>query len=388
MPRDILHLAIPAFPIAVARVVDPALRGRPVAVAPGHSERALLQAVSSEARAEGVAEGMAAWQARRLCPALWLLSPDPALAARAAGAVAELAADYSPVWEPSAPGRLYLDLTGSTRLLGPGRDAAARLEREIQGRLRLSGSVGVAGNKLVARVAAGFLEQPGVLDVLRGSEETFIGPLPVSCLPGVGAAREALLLRDLNLRRVAEVAALGLPQLRLAFGPFAPVLQQRARGVDPTPVQPPRRLPELREETFLEQAENDDPLLLARLAELAERCGFRLRLQGRGARRLALAVHFADGLSETATLRLPVAENLDHRLLAGAFQLFRQACRRRVRVKGLSLRCLQLAGADGQLDLFALPRDEDPRRQALQEALDGLRERHGMDAVRRGITLG
>ncbi len=81
MPRDILHLKIPAFAVAVARVADPALRGRPVAVAPGHSERALLQCVSAEAAAEGVFAGMPLFRARRLCPALILLSPDPELLA-------------------------------------------------------------------------------------------------------------------------------------------------------------------------------------------------------------------------------------------------------------------------------------------------------------------
>jgi DNA polymerase-4 len=240
MDRDILHLAIPAFPIALARVADPSLQQRPVAVAPGHSERALVQCASSEALAEGVHAGMALYQARRLCPALTILPSDPAGMARGMGELTAIVADFTPVWEPAAPGRLFLDLTGSQRLFGPGRDAAARLEREVVRRLRLHGSVGVAANKLVSRIAAGFLRRPGVCDVLRGSEGSFIAPLPVTVLPGVGKVRQTQLLRELNLRRVGEMAALSVGQLRLAFGPFAPLLQQRAQGIDPSPVHPPK----------------------------------------------------------------------------------------------------------------------------------------------------
>jgi DNA polymerase-4 len=383
--RDILHLYIPAFPLAVARVADPGLRDRPLAVAPGNSERALLQCVSAEARAEGVREGMPVFRARRFCPSLQLLLPDPESTARAARELVETAATYTPLWEPATPGRLYLDLTGSGRLMGPGRDAAARMEKEIAGRLRLQGTVGVAGNKLVARIASGYLDKPGVCDVLRGSEESFIGPLPVTVLPGVGGAR-AELLEELNLRRVAEVAALAVAQLRLACGPFASLLHQRARGLDPSPVQPPRRKPEVAEDTFLPQEENDDALLLAELCRLAEGCGLRLRRLGKGARKLLLTVRFADGVTEQGSTLFLRPENRDLPLMAAAEELFYRVCRRRLRVRSLRLGAGRLEGEDRQLDLFALP-PESLHREPLQEALDRLRERYGMGAVRWGKCI-
>lgn len=382
--RSILHLHIADFPIAVARVADPSLRGRAVAVAPGDSERALLQAASAEARADGVREGMPVWRARRLCPPLRLLPPDPALVDRAAAAVRETVAAYTPLWEPAAPGHLYLDLTGSARLLGPGRDVAARLDREIGQRLRLRGTVGVAGNKLVSRIAAGYLETPGVCDILRGSEAVFIAPLSIRVLPGVGAAREAL-FADLNLRRVGEVAALTAAQLRLPFGAFAPLLRQRALGIDPSPVRPPRQAPGIAEETFLPRAENDDELLLAELGRLAEGCGFRLRQQGKAARALLLAVDYEDGVSTERSCTFPFGEERDHALLAAASALFARACDRRVRVKRLRLACTRLAPALRQLDLFATPDAESERRERLQNTLDGLRGRYGMEIVRRAI---
>ncbi|BCR03044.1 hypothetical protein DESUT3_01130 [Desulfuromonas versatilis] len=388
MNRDILHFTIPDFPIAVARVIDATLRERPLAVVPGNSGRALLQSVSAEARAEGVREGMPVYRAQRCCPGLRLLTPDPARVGRAMQALVELTRGYTPLWEPEQGGQLYLDLTGCGRLFGPGRDVAARLEKEVAARLRLHGAVGVAGNKLVSRIASHYLRRPGVCDVLRGSERSFIGPLAVSVLPGIGATREELLLLELNLRRVEELAALSLPQLRLVFGAFAPLARQRAQGVDPSPVQPPRRRPEVAEETFLAEEENDDAVLLAELCRLVEGCGLRLRQLGRGARQLVFSLHYADGVNERRTAALAAPENQDLALLAAAEGLFFQACQRRVRVKGMKLVCRQLSEASAQLELFGCGgAAASAQDEALQRALDALRERHGMGVVRRGRSL-
>jgi DNA polymerase IV len=385
--RDILHLSVPSFPIALARIADASLRQRPVAVAPANSERALLQCVSAEARSEGVHEGMPLYQARRLCSALTVLPPDPAGIARAMQDLTGICADFSPVWEPAAPGRLYLDMSGSRRLMGPGRDAALRLEREIGKRLRLCGGVGVAGNKLVSRIAASYLRKPGVCDVLRGSERGFIAPLPVSILPGVGKNREGQLLRDLNLRRVGEIAELPVGQLRLAFGPFAPLLHQRAQGIDPSPVQPPRRAPEITEESFLAREENDDTVLAAELCRLAEGCGLHLRRLGQGALRLTLAVTYADGVAEQRSTDLPSPISHDLPLFAAAEALFQKACARRVRLRGMRLLCSRLTAEARQLDLFSVP-SVSAEQQALQGALDRLRDRHGRDAIQWGRAFG
>lgn len=382
-----MHLSIPAFPVALARVADPLLRERPVAVVPGHSDRALLQSVSREARSDGVSEGMSVYRARRLCPALILLPPDPELIARGTRSLLEITGNYSPVSEPASQGRLFLDMTGCRRLFGPARDLAARLDKELAARLRLQGTIGVAGNKLVSRIASGYLDNPGVCDVLRGSERSFIAPLPVTVLPGVGHSRKAVLMQDLNLQRVEEVADLSIAQLRLAFGPFAPLLLQRASGFDPSPVQPPKRIPEVSEESFLDEEANDDQLLLAELCRLVEGCGLRLRRAGKSAGRMALTVNYADGVAEQRVSTLPAAVNHDLLIFEVAEELFRKACQRRVRVKGLKLVCSRFAIENRQMDLFNEQEALPLRQDALQGALDRLREKHGMDSVRWGRTF-
>lgn len=386
MSRDILHLAVPDFDVALARAADPALNGRPVAVAAGVSDRALLRCVSMEARGDGVRTGMSVHLARKCCPALRLLPPQPELALRAARVFAELADRCSPLWEPAADGRLFLDLTGSRRLLGSPLDVATRLERAIADRLRLPATCGVAGNKLIARVASGYLDRPGVCDVLRGSESRFIGPLPVTVLPGIGTLRAERLLADLNLQRVEQIAALSVIQLEPVCGSFAASLHRRALGIDPSPVRPPRRSADVVEEALLEQAANDEATVRATLGRMAETCGRQLRTLQRGAIRLRLTVRYVDGLSEEKTRCEPRPLFLDLDLMNAADTLLCNAWKRRVRLRSLRLACDRLAPMSQQLNLFAEPQWQ-VNNASLQQSLDELRDRCGEGTVRWGRNL-
>jgi DNA polymerase-4 len=281
---------------------------------------------------------------------------------------------------------MYLDITGSARLFGPGRDAALKLERDLDKRLSLAGSVGVAGNKLVSKIAAGYLHKPGICDVLRGSESQFIAPLPVTVIPGIGEARQRILLADLNLSLVGQVASLTLPQLTLPFGPFAPLFFHRARGIDPSPVLPPRRMPEVSCESLLDGEGNDDPVLLGELYRLVEECGLRLRTTGKAAARLTLTITHSDGLSRRRTVSVKDPVDKDARIFTLVEELFYQASERRVGIKWMNLVCDGLCSPRGQLDMFMDPAASDGK-DSLQEALDAVRGRYGMGAVKRGRTM-
>ena len=386
MDRDILHLYIPAFPITLARATNPSLRSRPVVIAPAHSERAPIWHLSDEARSEGIHEGMPLFRARRLCPSLIILPPDPRRLSGGTRALVQLTQEYTPLWEPGATGCIYLDFTGSRRLFGPGRDAALRLKRDLDRRLSLTGTVGVAGNKLVSKIAAGCLDKPGICDVLRGDEARFIAPLPAAVLPGVGHTRQQTLLADLNLRQVGHIAALTLPQLLLPFGPFAPLLHQRAKGVDPSPVITPRRTPELAEECHLDREENDDMVLLSELYRLAEGCGIRLRRMNKEAAKLKLTIHYADGVSSTKNCVLTPSSCDDRALFNSARRLYDQACERRVRVKSMRLLCEKITEPQRQMELFGTGSRPKPASTPIQEALDKVRNKYGVAAVGWGRT--
>jgi DNA polymerase-4 len=375
--RDVVHLDVAAFAVAVERVKNPRLRERPVVVAPP-TPHGLVLTASFEARRAGIRRGMPIARALRVCRDVIVLTPDEPLYARAAAAVREIVGRFTPLVEPVAGGRWYLDMTGTRRLFGPPVDAAARLAREVQERLRLPAAVGVARNKTVSRVAADVTEPAGLLDIARGEEASFLAPLSAARLPGVtGDIRGTLL--DLNIRIVREVAALEIGQLTMLFGRFGIVLHERALGIDPTPVRVPEEEPALFEEATLAEATNEAAAVEAALFDLCGRIGIALRLRGVSTGRLEVRVRYVDGDKAEARSDLREGVDLDPHVFREAVFLLRRAVTRRVAVRGVSVRATQLARRPRQMSLFE---EGLYRRDAsVMSALSKIRAKHGREAI-------
>jgi len=372
--REIIHVDIAAFAVAVERVVHPELRRRPVVVAPIGRARSIVTAVSPEAWSAGVRKGMVLAKAVRYCREAVILPPNDALYARAARAVCNVLQGFSPLLEPAGYGHVYLDITGTGRLFGPPRDTAWRAQNEIRRQLRLEASLGVGSNKMVSRIAAAVIEPDGLQDIRHGDEPSFLAPLPVRMLPGVGPEREEQ-LRELNLRIIRDITAMELGHLTLAFGRFGFVLYQRALGIDNTPVHPPRELRCVDEEKVLAEDSNDLGLLKASVSELCERAGERLRENRERAGRLELRVRYSDYQENAGKEKLLPPLQSSAALYARTGPLLERVLARRTRVRSLHLRLSDLTRGPAQLDLFADPR---PERQArLESALDLLRRRYG-----------
>lgn len=392
--REIFYLNIPAFGIEVERVVNPCLRGRPVAVGMAHSARSVLQEISGEARAEGVEAGMPLGVALRVCRGLTVIPPNPELYERASGGVTGLVTGYTPLWEPQQPGRIYLDMSGSRRLFGPARDAAWRIERELEERLRLRASLGLAANKLVSRIAARTVPPRGIIDIERGNEASFMAPLSVRLLPGVGDVRMQTLLEELNVKRIGQVARVPAARLRVVFGAFAVVLRQRALGVDIEPVRLPARRPASTDDITLPEDTNDDNVLLGNLYSLVERIAAGMRAAGRPARDAALTVRHSDGVEMTRRVILASPTTSDFDLYEAVARLYAKATERRIRVRHMRVsfgHSDQIHRATQQLALDLDSPDDDPAREDrsggdILAALDRIRSRHGYEAVQFGKT--
>jgi len=386
MERDILYLKVSSFPIAVERLRDASLRGRPVATCSTGTGRSLLQAVSSEARTEGLFKGMPRHDALRTCPGLKLLSPDPALYHRAAGSLFHLLEDFSPLVEPASPGALFLDLSGTCRLLGPARDVAWRIRREVRNRLGLTARLGVAPNKLMSRIAVKVIPESGLCDVFPGSEKDFLEPLIVSFLPAARPPAPAERLRELNIEKVAHLLPIPLPALRLAFGRTSLPLFRQARGLDTSPVRAPSRVPCITAEETLPEESNEDALLFSVLQELAEEAGERLRAIRSTAGRMRLEIQYADAVLAQRSCRLRPPTHLDLFLFQATHRLLLDAAQRRTRIRRITIHCTHLACLSQQPELFAggTLSPSAARREALQQALDEIRSRFGKESIRLG----
>jgi len=348
--RSVLFVDPPAFCTAVEGLVAPALRSRPVAVAPPGADRATVLALSAEARLAGIERGMPVRQALKRCPDLVLLPPNPRLYARASRALHEVLRIYAPVIEPRGYGHAFLDLTGTGRLFGPAVDVAARVQREVRERLRLAISVGVAANKLVSQAATTVIKPEPLLEVPGGDEAGFLAPHPLDVLPDLHP-RMRRRLDDYQLDLIGEVAAIPESALCAVFGGAGRTLRARARGIDPRPVLPPERQAEFHVFHALATDTNDLGVLHPLLRLLGERLGRRLRRHGLVSRRLRIELTYADHTAATRAVPLPAAV-LDAELWDAARRAFTKANARRLAVRMVALTLDELDTAESQLDLW------------------------------------
>ncbi len=396
MSRAVLYVDPPAFCTTVEGLVAPALRTRPVAVAPPGVDRALVLALSAEARGAGITRGMPVRQAKRLCPDLVLLPPNPRLYARASRALHEVLRRYAPLIEPRWYGHAFLDVTGTGRLFGPARDLAERIRREARARMGLPLSIGVATNKLVSEAAATVVKEEDaralLLEVVGGGEAPFLAPHPVEILPDV-PPRIRTRLDEYRLERIGEVAALGEPQLCAVFGPPGRGLLARARGIDPRPVLPPALKREFRVAHTLATDTNDLERLHPLLRRLSEALGARLRRRGLVAQRLAVEIAYADYTGAARAVPLDAAP-LDRELWDAARRAFELANRKRLAVRTLTLAVDRLLEQERQLELWdgncGEERKEtgergdasaDDRAASLQQAIDRIHRRWGAGGI-------
>lgn len=368
-------------------------------VAPLGAERATVLALSQEARKAGISQGMALPKARKICPDLILLPPNPTLYSRASRALHDVLRKYAPVIEPRGYGHAFLDVSGTAGLFGPPVDIAYRIQRETRREIRLPLTVGVAGNKLVSQTAVkadrrtgGQADRVGPIEVGIGSEASFLAPHEVEILPDLSEPmREQL--DDYQLDLIGEVAALTEQQACSVFGRAGSQLVRHARGIDPRPVLSPEVRAEFRLSHTLASDTNDLGLLHQLLRRMAERLGKRLRARHLAARRIVIELGYTDYKLVRRGLFLEHAL-LDVELWDAARRAFTLAKTRPVALRTVTLSAERIVEEEGQLDLFwsdALAKVKTPVRQTrqggLQSAIDRITSRWGGKGLMQGMNV-
>lgn len=415
--RRILHLDVDAFLASVEQAVHPELAGKPVVVGGSPRSRNLVMSCSYEARAFGIRAGMHLSEAQRRCPRAIFRDGDSQAANRLREEATRVLLGFTPEVEVASIDDFYLDLTGSARLLGAAFDAAWAIRDAVRARTRLSLTIGVGTNRLVARLAGKLAKPGGVAEIFPGGERSFVGALPIDHLPGVGHSIGAELER-FGLRRVRELTLVSREVLFATFGGAGLVLWERAQGRDDAPVEVTHVLGEdgtlsarppksLQRETTFEPEEGRPAVVEAMLSYLVERGAARLRAQDLKARALEVRVRWVDtnprrgawnedGLSVHRRRALAHASDATAELTALALALYRSFPRRRALLKRIGVSFHGLDAAPGwQGQLFS---DEEPalenshdasradRHRRLDRALDELRKKHGFGRILRGTS--
>lgn len=381
MPRTIIHADLDAFYASVEVLDDPSLRGKPVIVGGNPGERGVVSAASYEARRFGVQSAMPLRTAARRCPHGVFLPGRPERYRDLSQQVMRIFAAYTPMVEPISLDEAFLDVTGSAAAFGDGATIGRRIKQRVLDEIGLVVSVGVASNKLCAKVASDLRKPDALVIVPPGDEAAFLAPLPIRRLWGVGPqAQQAL--SEYGVTTIGQLAALDPATLQRRFGRFGPELAARARGEDRSAVESTHAPKSIGHEHTFGTDTVDVGRLDATLLDLAESVASRLRRHDLAAGAVQLKLRYEGFETLTRQAPLPyqtrdadplfhVARELLHRTLVEG---------RGVRLVGLT--AISLSEAQ-QLTLF----EGSAREDRLAPAIDAVRERFGEQAITRARLL-
>jgi DNA polymerase-4 len=369
-----------AFYASVELRERPDLRGKPVIVG-GGGNRGVVLSATYEARTSGVRSAMPMSRARRLCPQAVVLEPTFDAYAEASRGVMEVFRSLTPLVEPLSLDEAFLDVKGVARRFGGPRLVGEWIRATVQDEQGITCSVGVATTKFVAKLASAHCKPDGLLVVPADGVVTFLHPLPVAALWGVGDKTEEVLAR-LGLRTVGDLAQTPVSTLKRALGPAAGAhLSALAWGRDErsvTPHEPEKSIGN--EETF--GTDVDDPAVVRReLLRLSERTAARLRAQGVVGRTVALKIRFADFTTITRSRTLPEATDVARVVYDTALSLYDAHGLERARLRLVGVRVEQLRPASEQPHQLLLGERDQGWREA-EQAVDRATRRFGAGAVR------
>jgi DNA polymerase IV len=377
----ILHADLDSFYASVEQRDDPALRGRPVIVGGG-----VVLAASYEAKAHGVRTAMGGRQALELCPQAIVVPPRMSAYSEASKAVFAVFDDTTPIVEGISIDEAFLDVAGLRKIAGTAERIAVRLREQVRTRVGLPITVGVARTKFLAKVASRVAKPDGLLVVPPEGELTFLHPLPVELLWGVGAVTAGK-LRTWGIRTVADVAEMREGALISLLGPAAGRhLHALAHNRDPRPVQVGKRRGSIGSQRALGSRPRSDAEVEAILAGLVDRVTRRMRAADRPGRTVVLRLRFGDFTRATRSHTLARATTHTQPILGAARALLAQA-RPLIDQRGLTLVGISVGNLDrGDAVQLELPLDQHSDGE-LDTALDAVRERFGSAALIRAALL-
>ena len=388
MPRKIIHLDLDAFFCAVEEQRDPTLHGKPFAVGPRPEYRSVVASCSYAARRYGIHSAMPMARALKLCPELIIVSPHYKAYSEASRQVMEYLHTLTYLVEQVSIDEAFLDLTDIPEPV----EAVARLmQTHIRVNFKLPCSLGVATNKLVAKIATNVGkaanrsdEPPNAITVVpSGQEAVFLDPLPTDALWGVGP-KTATRMAKLNLLTIGDIARYPEKDLLKNFGKYGHELYLHAHGIDDSPIATSHEVKSISQETTYIRDVNDSDTLHRTLFEQSESVGRRIRQAGLSGTTVKIKLRWSDFTTITRQITLDEPTNQDKVIYQNACLLLDHAWQLKKPVRLLGVGVSGLGSHAYQLSLWADGTEKDRR---LQEAVDLLRERYGDKTVKRARDL-
>ncbi len=380
--RSILHVDMDAFYASVEQRDNPELRGKPLVVG-GTTNRGVVAAASYEARVFGIRSAMPMREACRRCPDLLRVRPNMSRYKAVSKQVFAIFRSYTPLVEGLSLDEAFLDVTASKSLFGPPHAIAAAIKKRILDETSLTASVGVAENKLVAKIASELDKPDGLTVIYPGDYERRLDPLPISVIPGIG--RETL--KRLSRTSISTVRDLRMAEDRVLapiFGRYTQKTRDRAAGIDDRPVVPARAEKSISAEETYDSDLTSREHMERELLRLTERTASRLRKGGLAAGTVQIKIRQADFKTYTRQRKVQPPTNGTDPIYAVARNLLATWLARN---PGARIRLLGIGGSDlapaAQADLFGNGEPE----AVIDKTVDEIRDRFGSGVLGRARTL-
>ena len=373
MDRIILHIDMDAFFISVEERDDPSLRGKPAAVC-GSLSRSVVTSANYEARPFGIRAGMPVQEAKRRCPSLILVEGDHSKYTETSARIFSIMKDYTPLVEVASIDEAYLDVTQSQLLFKSALHIAQSVKERIREKERLTCSIGVAPNKLLAKLGSRLQKPDGLVIIEKEKVEEILKDLPVSSLHGIGPKLEEA-LKSIGISTCGQLGKVHVSFLKKRFGVIGERLHEMGLGLDNSPVVPfdeEEDAKSISHSVTLEEDSSNSNLLRKVLLQLSERVSRRMRKDGFYGRRVVLTVRYSDFYTFSKQKTLSRWINSGNEIFREALEIFESLPHPKpIRLLGVGVSLLKKEWC--QMDLF----ERRDKKEKMLKTMDRVNERFG-----------
>jgi len=381
MHRWIMHVDMDAFFASVEQRDHPEWKGLPVIVG-GESRRGVVATASYEARTYGVHSAMPAIKAKELCPHGIFVRPRFEAYKEASDTIHQIMLHYADAYEPISLDEAFLDISGMGTQYPTLGSIGRAIKKEIQEKVHLTASVGIAPNKFLAKMASDMKKPDGLCIIPYGKEKEILAPLPVRRLWGVGAVTEKKLIAA-GYRLISDIQQAPPGALQKLLGNQGPILQQLSFGIDTRPIQAQRQIKSIGDESTYETDLTDKKDIEREIAIHSDIVAQRLRKHQLLARTISLKIRLASFRTLQRSISIEEGTNLQEDI----DRLARSLLSHLVLPEGIRLIGVTASNLGPEMSMASLFSEESDKRSKAAKAMDEIQAKFGKKALQKGFWL-
>ena len=384
MAASIFHVRLKDFELQAERLMDAALRTRPVAIISSQQQDGTIISVSTEAKEEGLYRGMKLSLARKMSHGALLMPYNRSLYTRLNSYLYKTVSAFTPIAEPVNFGQFYLDMTGMKHLYPSYQQAGFSVANVILDKTSLASTIGISVNKLVSRISTAVV--PNIInEITIGEEPRFLSPLESPILPSVHIPQVKKMVQFLYLKQINDIQKIicSSQEGSIIFGKHFQQVSRETQGKDTSAVRPPALRNHIIEQVVIPKDTNDQFILRSIVKTMAEQIAFQLRKRQQISKKVKLEIHYTDGLRKARYDALVTNNNKS--IVEICYRLFDLANYRRNRIRAIIIDASRFVYFANQTSVFET---ENIKNNNLSNALDIIRRKHGVNSIHSASALG